>query len=145
MKGVWAAAIVTVIAAAGLSLRSQTPPSSPLPFTPAFKNQTRAPQPARRSRYAVETIASGLDRPWSLAFLPNGHVLITERAGRRRIIDQTGRVSSPLEGLPPFLLAGGHGLADVVLDPAFARIGDSISPISRRPRCRHRDRYPKRR
>jgi glucose/arabinose dehydrogenase len=118
MKTAWAAAIVTVIAA-GLILRSQTPRSSPLPFKPAFENQARAPQPARRSRYAVETIASGLDRPWSLAFLPNGHVLITERAGRMRIIDQTGHVSDPLDGLPPLLLAGGHGLADVVLDPAF--------------------------
>jgi aldose sugar dehydrogenase len=122
MRTVWAAALVTLIAAGlSLSLRSQTPPSSPLPFRPAFKNQTRAPQPARRSRYAVETIASGLDRPWSLTFLPNGHILISERTGRLRIIDQAGHVSDPLDGLPPLLLAGGHGLADVVLDPAFAR------------------------
>ena len=95
--------------------------SSALPFRPAFKNQTRAPQPPHRSAYAVETVASALDRPWSLAFLPNGHKLITERNGTMRIVDQAGRVSAPLKGLPPFLLAGGHGLADVLLDPEFAR------------------------
>jgi aldose sugar dehydrogenase len=95
--------------------------SSALPFRPAFRNQTRAPQPPHRSAYAVETIASALDRPWSLAFLPNGHRLVTERNGTMRIIDQAGRVSAPLKGLPPFLLAGGHGLADVLLDPEFAQ------------------------
>ena len=112
---------IVAIAVTGVDLGGQTPSSNPFPFKPAFKNQTRAPQPAQRSRYAVEMIASGLDHPWSLAFLPNGHVLITERNGRMRIVTSRGEVSDPVQGLPPFLLAGGHGLADVLLDPDFAR------------------------
>jgi len=94
--------------------------SSAVPFPPAFENQTRAPQPARRSQYGVDALASGLDHPWSLAFLPNGHMLITERNGRMRVFTARDQVSGPVAGLPPFLLAGGHGLADVVLDPHFA-------------------------
>ncbi len=108
------------VVSACLGLSAQSPGTSP-PFKPAFKNQTRAPQPPHPSIYVVETLALGLDRPWSLAFLPNGHKLVTERNGTMRVIDQTGHVSAPLKGLPPFLLAGGHGLADVLLDPDFGR------------------------
>jgi len=71
--------------------------------------------------FRIIRVVEGLEQPWSLAFLPNGHKLVTERNGTMRIIDQAGRVSEPLKGLPPFLLAGGHGLADVLLDPEFAR------------------------
>jgi glucose/arabinose dehydrogenase len=113
-------ALIVGIAVTAFRGQSQEPPSA-LPFRPAFRNQTRAPQPPHPSAYAIETIASGLDHPWSLAFLPNGHKLATERNGTMRIIDLAGRVSAPLKGLPPFLLAGGHGLADVLLDPEFAR------------------------
>jgi len=111
--------VILLAVAVGACQRGETP-SSPLPFQPEFQNQTRAPQPARRSRYAVETVVSGLDHPWSLAFLPNGHILITERNGRMRVVTGPDQVSDSVAGLPPFLLAGGHGLADVVLDPHFA-------------------------
>jgi glucose/arabinose dehydrogenase len=104
-----------------LALSANLPRTTGLPFKPAFKNQTRAPQPEHPSTYAVETLASGLDRPWSLAFLPNRHMLITGRNGAMWIVDAEGHVSPPLLGLPPFLLAGGHGLADVLLDPQFAQ------------------------
>ena len=118
MKGAWSAALA-VAAVVGVSPQSPAPPSSPLPFKAAFKNQTRAPQPTRPSQYVVETIVSGLDRPWSLAFLPNGHMLMTERNGSMRVVTQSGEVSDPIKGLPAFHLAGGHGLADVLLDPRF--------------------------
>src|SRR5687768_3248091 len=45
----------------------------------AFPNQTKAPAPARPSRYTVETVASGLNHPWGLQFLPSGELLVTER------------------------------------------------------------------
>jgi aldose sugar dehydrogenase len=96
--------------------------------TPSFADQTRAPQPAQPSQYSVEIVASGLVHPWSVAFLPDGRMLVTERPGRLRIIDQTGQLSEPLEGLPPIrAVASGApmfppvGLHDVVLDPEFSR------------------------
>ena len=118
LKGAWSVAVAAA-ALVGVSLQSREPAPNLLPFKPAFKNQTRAPHPTRRSVYAAETIASGLDHPWSLAFLPNGHMLITERNGTMRIVTPGGEVSDPIKGLPALHLAGGHGLADVVLDPRF--------------------------
>ena len=43
--------------------------------------------PAQTPAYRIETVASGLDHPWSLAFLPGGSLLVTERAGRLRVIE----------------------------------------------------------
>jgi glucose/arabinose dehydrogenase len=102
--------------------RAQAPPPQATPNqTPAFKNQTRAPQPAKPSQYAVETVASGLSHPWALAFLPGGRMLVTERQGRVRIVDQKGQISDPLTGLPDIRAVAGEGLHDIVLDPQFAR------------------------
>jgi glucose/arabinose dehydrogenase len=68
----------------------------------------------------VETVARGLVHPWSLAFLPDGAMLVTERPGRMRIIDRDGRLSPPLRGVPAVHTGGQAGLLDVVLDPDFA-------------------------
>lgn len=65
-------------------------------------------------------VARGLDHPWSVAFLPDGRYLVTERAGRLRIVDADGRVGAPLQGLPAIDAGGQCGLLDVVLDPKFA-------------------------
>lgn len=65
-------------------------------------------------------VARGLDHPWSLAFLPDGRMLVTERAGRLRIVDAAGQVSPPVAGLPTVAASGQCGLLDVVLDPRFA-------------------------
>lgn len=69
----------------------------------------------------ITEVASGLDHPWSLAFLPDGRMLVTERAGRLRYIDAAGRLSEPLAGLPPLLPKGQGGLLDVALAPDFER------------------------
>lgn len=70
----------------------------------------------------VETVASGLEHPWGLAFLPGeaGGMLVTERAGRLRFVTRDGAVSSPLKGVPPVLARGQAGLLDIALDPDFA-------------------------
>ena len=68
----------------------------------------------------VETIAQGLAHPWSLAFLPSGKFLVTEREGRMRIVDQQGRPGEPLGGLPEIAVGGQGGLLDVILDKDFA-------------------------
>lgn len=90
-----------------------------LPPAPAFLGQTRAPAPTKPSSYSVETIATGLDTPWSLAFLPDGRMLVTERAGRMHIIDADGKISAPLSGLPAIRGFRDKGLTDVVLDSDF--------------------------
>lgn len=89
--------------------------------TPAFPGQTRASAPAAPSRYKVTVLASGLERPWALAFLPDGCVLITERPGRMRILRTDGTLSTPLAGVPAVKAIAAEGLHDVVLDPDFVR------------------------
>jgi aldose sugar dehydrogenase len=69
----------------------------------------------------TEVVASGLEHPWAMAFLPDGRMVVTERAGRMRILGLDGRVGEPLEGLPAVDAAGQCGLLDVVADPAFAQ------------------------
>ncbi len=73
-----------------------------------------------RGRIAVETVADGLERPWGLAFLPDGRMLVTERPGRLRIVSTAGQLSEPLAGVPDVFARGQGGLLDVVLDPDFA-------------------------
>ncbi len=67
----------------------------------------------------TETIASGLEHPWALAFLPDGRILVTERPGRLRVVSPTGRVSEPLGGVPRVHAQGQGGLLDVAVDPKF--------------------------
>lgn len=68
----------------------------------------------------VQTIASGLDHPWSVAFLPDGGVLVTERAGRLLRIPAGGK-PVPITGVPAVYHNSQGGLFDVVLHPQFAR------------------------
>lgn len=74
------------------------------------------------AEYRVETVAEGLEHPWSLAFLPGGGALITERTGQLRILDQTGALSpDPVVGVPEVFASGQSGLFDVVIAPDFER------------------------
>ena len=67
-----------------------------------------------------ETVASGLQNPWALAFLPDGRFLVTERPGRLRVVDASGRLNKPIAGLPDIAAGGQGGLLDVLLDADFA-------------------------
>ncbi|MDP3075725.1 PQQ-dependent sugar dehydrogenase [Bradyrhizobium sp.] len=69
----------------------------------------------------VQTVASGLVNPWALAFLPDGRMLVTERAGRMRIVTPEGQVSPPLKGVPEAWASGQGGLLDVITDKSFAQ------------------------
>ncbi|KFG69225.1 PQQ-dependent sugar dehydrogenase [Microvirga sp. BSC39] len=69
----------------------------------------------------VETVARDLQNPWGLAFLPDNRMLVTERAGRLRIVEANGSLSEPIEGLPRIAVRGQAGLLDVALDPSFAQ------------------------
>jgi glucose/arabinose dehydrogenase len=70
----------------------------------------------------VETKATGLEQPWSLAFLPNGRLLVSERPGRLRIVAPEGVLSPPVEGVPVVYAVTRRppGLLDVALDRGYA-------------------------
>jgi aldose sugar dehydrogenase len=76
--------------------------------------------PASAQALKPVVVASGLQNPWGLAFLPDGRMLVTERPGRMRIAGADGKLGEPLAGLPPVDAGGQGGLLDVVLDPKFA-------------------------
>lgn len=68
---------------------------------------------------AVENLADGLQHPWGMAFLPDGRLLVTERAGDLRILGTDGELSEPVDGTPEVFSEGQGGLLDVALDPEF--------------------------
>ena len=69
----------------------------------------------------VQTVASGLQHPWSVAFLPEGRFLLTERPGQLRIVGADGKASAPIGGVPSVAASGQGGLLDVIVDSDFAR------------------------
>ena len=71
---------------------------------------------------AAEAIASDLENPWGLDFLPNGDALVTERPGRLRILSN-GTLSDPVAGVPKVAARGQGGLLDVIVSPDFATTG----------------------
>jgi glucose/arabinose dehydrogenase len=76
--------------------------------------------PTETGTIKVETVAKGLDRPWGLAFLPDGEMLVTEKPGTLRRVAKDGTVSKPLSGVPKVVATGQGGLLDVALDPEFS-------------------------
>jgi glucose/arabinose dehydrogenase len=70
--------------------------------------------------FRVVTVADGFEHPWSIAFLPGGDILVTERPGRLRIIRDGRLLPAPVEGVPPVFAVGQGGLLDVVPHPDFA-------------------------
>lgn len=74
---------------------------------------------SEKANFVVETIADGLDHPWSLAFLPNGDFLVTERnTGTLLRIDMNG-AKTPIAGLPSVSAEGQGGLLEVAVSPDF--------------------------
>lgn len=68
-----------------------------------------------------EVVASGLENPWGVAFLPAGRFLVTEKAGRMRVVEADGKLGAPLAGLPPVAAGGQGGLLDVLADSDYER------------------------
>jgi glucose/arabinose dehydrogenase len=84
---------------------------------------TDAPAPDKPSKIKVETVASGLEHPWGLQFLPDGRLLVTERPGTMRLVTKDGKLSEPIDGVPEVAAVGQGGLLDVLLAPDFADSG----------------------
>ena len=79
--------------------------------------------PVHRSAYhdyRVVTVVEGLERPWSIAFLPAGDMLVTEKPGRLRIVRNGTLLADPVQGVPEVFAEGQGGLLDVVPHPDFA-------------------------
>jgi glucose/arabinose dehydrogenase len=108
----------SVDAATGPPVESRPPNASGQ--KPAFAGQTRAPERRANVAFDVVTVATGLENPWGLAFLPDGRMLVTERPGRLRVIEASGALSEPVVGVPPVDARGQGGLLDIALDPEFA-------------------------
>ena len=77
-------------------------------------------QQSQAHPYRVVPVVEGLVNPWSMAFLPNGDLLVTERPGRLRLIRDGALVPEPIAGVPPVRARGQGGLLDVALHPDFA-------------------------
>jgi aldose sugar dehydrogenase len=100
--------------AAGLAPPAIVWPPPPVPDKPVTLES------AEERRLRVVVVARGLEQPWSIAFLPDGSMLVTERAGRIRVI-RHGRIDpTPIAGVPPVKTGGLQGLMDIALHPRFA-------------------------
>lgn len=87
----------------------------------AWATPQKSPEQPPAARAQVTVVVGGLDHPWSMAFLPGGGVLITERPGHLRLLRTPGGLSKPLAGVPKVAAQGQGGLLDVALSPDFAR------------------------
>ncbi|API59062.1 glucose dehydrogenase [Tardibacter chloracetimidivorans] len=78
------------------------------------------PAPAATEPPFTATPVATFDEPWAMTFLPDGRLLVTEKAGRLLIVTRDGKKSAPLSGTPKVHYAGQAGLMDVALHPDFA-------------------------
>jgi glucose/arabinose dehydrogenase len=84
----------------------------------------RKPIRSEKHAFDVITLVEGLENPWSMAWLPDGRMLVTERAGRLRIVSKDFKLDpNPVEGLPKIVVGGQGGLFDVVLHPQYKENG----------------------
>ncbi len=106
LKGILAGAAATLLLAATL------------PASPASAAESRE-IPSKKAALLVETLATGLNLPWSVEVLPDGAYLVSEKGGTLRLI-RGGKVSAPLRGVPEVSTTGQGGLLDIALALDFA-------------------------
>lgn len=88
-------------------------------YKPAFEGQTRINGLETNTDFESKIITSSLVNPWGVKMLPDGRLLITEKAGSMRIVKVTGEVSDAITGIPTVNPAGQGGLLGLCLDPEF--------------------------
>jgi glucose/arabinose dehydrogenase len=91
----------------------QRMPALPFPDTPQEQEMSG-------TKYRVVPVVSGLINPWSLAFLPTGDMLVTERPGRLRVVRNGKLEPQPIAGVPEVWATGQGGLLEVLPHPRFA-------------------------
>ncbi len=98
-----------------LPAKAQTPTAASADVGKVFETEQHKVQ--------AVTLVKGLKNPWAVAFLPDGRMLVTERAGTMRMVDGGKLVAAPIEGIPKVTEFGQGGLMDVVLHPKYADNG----------------------
>ena len=98
-------------------VEKQAPNSSQ--YKPAFEGQTRIAGIKTATTYATKMVTGALVKPWSMAALPDGRFLITQKEGMFRIVLPNGTLSSNISGAPKLDAAGQGGLLGVIIDPDF--------------------------
>jgi glucose/arabinose dehydrogenase len=78
---------------------------------------------SQKQAFRPVVVTNGLDHPWSLAFLPDGRMLVTERSGQLRVIVDGRLQDAPIAGVPEVVAKGQGGLLDVILHPDYANNG----------------------
>lgn len=118
-------------AAIAIAACSGTLPNAATPAPTATASPTQAVSPTGTVQgetaqggtvqgYRQTTVVEGLERPWGMAWLPDGTMLITEKAGRLRLLRNGVLEPTPIAGVPEVMSAGQGGLLDVSLHPRFA-------------------------
>ncbi len=110
-------ALLPAGAAAGLPPVESRPANTT--YQPAFSGQTRAPGIQTQTPYSVEVMTDRLERPWAVAALPDGRLIITQKAGGLRVYSREGGLSEPIHGIPDVADSGQGGLLDVAVAPDF--------------------------
>lgn len=99
---------------------NSAPPNVPTQ-QPAFSGQTRAPVIAPQFNIEATVLTDALRAPWGMALLPDGGLLITEKAGTLRHLGPDGALSEPISGILPVNSGGQGGLLDIAIGPDFAQ------------------------
>jgi aldose sugar dehydrogenase len=100
----------TLALAAALTLGGAAEPAAQVPAGPISSEQ---------ATFVLTQVVPGLEHPWGMAFLPDGNILITERAGRLRIVRRGVLDPTPIGGVPAVFAYGEGGLLDIALHPNF--------------------------
>jgi aldose sugar dehydrogenase len=104
-------------------LKASDAPPAIIWSTPELPSHQIEFESAEERKLRVVVLTKGLEQPWSIAFLPDGAVLVTERSGRLRVMRHGTLLSQPVEGMPPVETGGPRGLQglmDIALHPHFA-------------------------
>jgi glucose/arabinose dehydrogenase len=118
--------LLTLVGCSLTQALPETRPSTPSSDSIAAASPEASSEPSPTNQTAAApgfrqvTLLNGLEHPWSLAWLPDGSMLITERPGRLRIVRNGVLDPTPIAGVPQVLAAGQGGLMEVSLHPRFA-------------------------
>ncbi|MGV3696136.1 PQQ-dependent sugar dehydrogenase [Flavobacterium sp.] len=102
----------------GIPVETQAPNVA---YKPAFQGQTRIPGVKTETAYESKVLSEGLKKPWGIAPLPDGRLLITQKSGSLIIADASGKLSREISGIPEVNDRGQGGLLGITIDPDFAK------------------------